>query len=38
MAEAWFHSTMASPIGELMLLADETCLIGLPMQYPRHLP
>lgn len=35
---AMFRSTMPSPIGELMLLADETGLTGLHMEYRRHPP
>ncbi|MDB5968884.1 MAG: ogt 4 [Hydrocarboniphaga sp.] len=38
MAAAWFHSTMESPIGELTLLADETGLTGVHMEYRRHPP
>lgn len=38
MAPAWFHSTMDSPIGKLMLLADDTGLTGLHMEYRRYPP
>jgi methylated-DNA-[protein]-cysteine S-methyltransferase len=34
----WFRSTTDSPIGELMLLADDTGLTGLHMAYRRHPP